>query len=220
MKKKLVIFGVGDYASLAWYVLTHDSDYEVVAFAVDAAFLQAPAHQGLPVVAFERLAHTHPPDQFELLITLGPRQLNGLRARRYQSAKAAGYRFATWVSSRAITWGDLHVGENCMVYEGAIVKPFARIGHNSVLISGCNVSHHVVVEDHVFVAAGAMVAGGARLCERVFLGLGSMVCDGVVVAPRCMVGAGAVVTANTEPDGLYIGVPAKRRPLPNGIATQ
>jgi acetyltransferase-like isoleucine patch superfamily enzyme len=59
-----------------------------------------------------------------------------------------------------------------------------------------------------------VVGGGARVGERVFLGLGAVLRDGVVLAPRCLVGAGAVVTANTEPDGIYTGVPAKRGSLP------
>lgn len=215
--KKVVVFGLGDFASLAWYVLTHDSDCEVLAFTADAAYIDKAQHHGLPVVPFEQLTQTYPPGEVVLLIALGPRNLNQVRAQRYQTAKAAGYGFASWVSSRALTWPDLQVGENCMIHEGVIVQPFAKIGNNCILRSGCNISHHAVIEDHSFIAAGALVAGGGRLGERCFLGLGSIVRDGVTVAARCLVGAGAVITANTEPDGLYVGVPAKRLALPGDI---
>jgi sugar O-acyltransferase (sialic acid O-acetyltransferase NeuD family) len=216
-RQKVVVFGLADFSSLAWYVLTHDSHFEVVAFTADQDYLDKPFHHGLPVVPFESIAQYYPPDEVSLLIPLSMRELNRLRAERYASAKAAGYKLVSWVSSRALTWPDLQLGDNCMVYEGVIVQPFARIGNNCILRSGCNISHHAVIDDHVFIASGAVVAGGARVGERCFLGLGSVVRDGVTVAPRCLIGAGAVVTANTEPDSLYMGVPAKRQPLPANL---
>ena len=36
---KVIVFGLQDFAELAHYYLTHDSDYEVVAFCVHEAFL-------------------------------------------------------------------------------------------------------------------------------------------------------------------------------------
>lgn len=39
-KQSLVIFGSGDIAQLAHYYFSRDSDYEVVAFTVDAAYVQ------------------------------------------------------------------------------------------------------------------------------------------------------------------------------------
>lgn len=212
--KKVIVFGVGDFSSLAWYVLTHDSAYEVAAFTVDAAYVDKQSHQGLPVVAFENLAETYPPEDFALIVPLGPRRVNALRAERYLKAKSMGYSFATYVSSRAHTWPDLQVGKNCMIYEGVIIQPFAQIGDNCILRSGCNISHHAVVADHSFIAAGALVAGGARIGERCYLGLGAIVRDGITVANGCMLGAGAVVVADTAENGLYVGVPAKRRELP------
>lgn len=55
-KKPLVIFGSGDIAQLAHYYFSRDSDYEVVAFTVDAAYVQGDSFCDLPVVAFEQLA--------------------------------------------------------------------------------------------------------------------------------------------------------------------
>ena len=44
----------------------------------------------------------------------------------------------------------------------------------------------------------------------IWLGARVVVLPGVQVAPGCIVGAGAVVTRDTEPDGVYVGVPARR----------
>jgi len=214
---KVVIFGAEKFASLAWYMLTHDSPHEVAGFTVDAAWLHTPTLHGLPVVPFEQLEQSFPPNEYALLISLGWKRCNGLRAAKYEEGKARGYSFVTYVSSRAMVWPDLHVGKNVMICEGVNVQPFARIGSNCILRTGCNVSHHATIGDHVFLASQAVVAGSAIVGERCFLGLNSTIRDGVTVAPGCFVAAGALVTTDTEPDGLYVGVPARRRPLPEGL---
>lgn len=207
----VVIFGLEPLSSLAWYVLTHDSPHRVVGFTVDAVYQTADQLHDLPVTPFEALEERFPPGEFALLAPLGWTWINGLRAEKYLQGKNRGYSFVSYVSSRALVWPDLQIGENCLIYEGAIVQPFARVGDNCILRSGCHVSHHAIVGDHCFLAAHAVAAGGAVIGERCFLGLNSTIRDGITVAPRCFIAAGALVVADTETNGVYAGVPAKRR---------
>jgi sugar O-acyltransferase (sialic acid O-acetyltransferase NeuD family) len=209
----VVIFGLGPFASLVWYVLSHDSPHRVVGFTVDREYCQSDSLHDLPVVPFDALEERFPPTHARLMLAVGPHQINGLRADRYMAAKQRGYGFVSYVASRAMVWPDLAIGENCMVFEGCMVHPFARIGDNCILRSGSHVSHHATIASHCFLAAHAVVAGSAIIGERCFLGLNSTVRDGVQIAPRCLVGAGAVVTSNTMADGIYTGNPAKRRAI-------
>ncbi|GAB3321554.1 hypothetical protein GCM10027451_43190 [Geodermatophilus aquaeductus] len=50
-----------------------------------------------------------------------------------------------------------------------------------------------------------------EVCDGVWLGAGVTVLPGVTIREGCVVGAGAVVVEDTEPHGLYAGVPATRR---------
>ena len=205
-----MLFGAGPFASLAWYVLTHDSGRRVAGFTVDRAYLDAHEVCGLPVQAFEELEARFPPDQVDVLLSLGPLAGNRLRLERYQALKARGYGFATYVSSRALTWPDLSVGEGSMIYEGTVVQPFARVGANTMVRSSVHLSHHVRIGDHAFIGAGACFGGLAVADDRCFVGLNATIRDGVRLAEGCVVGAGAVVVADTKPNGLYVGVPAQR----------
>ena len=48
-----------------------------------------------------------------------------------------------------------------------------------------------------------------------WIGMGAMILPGVTIEEGCVIGAGAVVTRSTEPNGLYVGCPARRiRDLP------
>lgn len=207
---RVVIFGSGKFSSLAWYCLTHDSAHQVVAFAVDRAFMSSTLHEGLPVVAFEDLSTAYPPADVLLLIPIGYYEINGLRRARYEAAKAQGYRFANYVSSRASVWPDLRLGDNCLIYDHAIVQPFVSIGNNVIVRSGAMIAHHCKLSDHVFVAAGANFGGSVSVGEQAFIGLGGVLKHGLTIAARSFVGAGAVVMTDTEPDGVYIGNPARR----------
>jgi sugar O-acyltransferase (sialic acid O-acetyltransferase NeuD family) len=207
---KIVVFGADTFASLAWYCLSHDSPYRVVAFTVDRAFIRGASHEGLPVVAFEDLAAYFPPDEVRLLLPLGYHAINGLRRARYEEAKRRGYRFVSYVSSRASVWPDLRIGENCLIYEHAVIQPFARIGNNVIIRSAAHISHHCQVADHAFVAAGVTFGGNVTVGEQAFVGVGAVLRDGLTVAERTFIGAGAVVIADTEADGVYVGNPAKK----------
>ncbi|MES2262814.1 MAG: acetyltransferase [Pseudomonadota bacterium] len=206
----VVLFGADSFASLAWFCLTHDSPYRVAAFTVDQAFLRAPSHEGLPVVPFEQLREHYPPGEVRLLIPLGYHAINGLRRARYEQARALGYEFISYVSSRASTWPDLQVGDNCLIYEHAIIQPFARIGNNVIIRSAAHISHHCQVADHAFIAAGVTLGGNVKIGEQAFIGVGAVLRDGLQIAERSFIGAGAVLVKNTEADGVYVGNPARK----------
>lgn len=211
---RVVIFGLSQFASLAWYCLTHDSPHEIAAFTVDGAYADRKEHMGVPVVAFEEIETLFPPDAYGMLLPLGARAANGLRAERFERARQKGYACPTYVSSRALTWPDLEIGENSFVYEGSAIQPFSRIGRNVIVRQGVSISHHVQVGDHCFLANHAVLGGGVTLAERCFVGLNATVRDGITVAEGCMIAAGALVTADTVANGVYAGSPARRRRVP------
>ena len=68
---RVVMFGLGQLSSLAWYCLTHDSPHEIVAFTVDGAYMDRAEFEGLPVVAFEDVENRFPPGDYAMLVPIG-----------------------------------------------------------------------------------------------------------------------------------------------------
>ena len=91
MAKPVVIFGTGDFARVASVYLAADSPHEVAAFTVHRQYLTAPTLLGKPVVPFEELARTHPPDRYAMLVATGFKGVNRNRAAIYHECKARGY---------------------------------------------------------------------------------------------------------------------------------
>lgn len=206
----VVIFGNRLFARLAAYALAHDSLHRPVAFTVHERYIADPQLAGLPVRRFEDLERILPPEQVAMIAPIGWTRMGGLREEVLATGKGKGYRFISYVSSRALTWPGFSVGENCMVFDGAIVEPYATIGRNCIIRAGATLSHDAELADHCFVAPRALIGGAARIGNNCVVGLNSTVNSGVRVAPRCFIASGAVVTADTAPDGIYRGNPARR----------
>ncbi|RUL70914.1 acetyltransferase [Dyella choica] len=212
MPKPLVLIGAGEFAQIACEYFQHDSDYEVRAFSVEREYLKQPTLMDRPVVALESLQADYPPDEVDVFVAVPASQLNRLRTRLYQQAKAKGYRFARYISSRAFVWRNAEVGENSFIFENNVIQPFVRIGNNVVLWSGNHVGHRTVVHDHVFVASHAVISGYCEIGEHSFVGVNATFNDHVKVAPDCVIGSGALVVKDTEPGKVYVGSPARAVP--------
>lgn len=116
----IVIFGSGQLADVAKAYLDRFSEDRVVGFTVDAAYLDQPRRHGLPVVAWETLEMTFPPDQVLLLGPLSYQRLNRFRRDRHLEAKARGYGFASFVHPSA---------HNMAQAVGAVTVRFAGPGN-------------------------------------------------------------------------------------------
>ena len=99
--RQIVLFGTGEIAELADFYFSHDSEYDVVGFTVDEAYLKDSKFRGRPVVPFERLAETFPPQDYGLFVAVSYSRINDLRAAKVAAAREAGYRLVSYVSSRA-----------------------------------------------------------------------------------------------------------------------
>lgn len=209
MSRPLVLVGAGEFALIALEYFEHDSDYEVIAFSIERAYITQPVLEGRPVIPYEDLDAVHPPSDVELFVAIPATGLNRLRARLYEDGKRRGYRFASYVSSRAFVWRNACIGENTFVFEGNVIQPFVTVGNNCILWSGNHLGHRTVVHDHVFIASHAVISGYCEIGRNSFVGVNATLNDHVVIAEDNVIGSGALVVRNTEPGKVYVGSPAR-----------
>lgn len=182
----------------------------MIGYTIDSQFIASDTFDDLPVMPFERLTTQVAVTEFELFLPLTFRYINGLRKQKLNEARAAGIQVGHWVSSRAFVPEDLKVADNTLIYEGAIIQDFVELGENVIVRAGVNIGHHSRIGNHSFIASNAVTGGSVEVGERCWIGLGAVIRDGIKLAPRTFVGAGAVVLQDTEPDSVYVGVPARR----------
>jgi maltose O-acetyltransferase len=106
---------------------------------------------------------------------------------------------------------DIHIGDGVFINHDCIIDG-RRIDIEDRVYFGPRVT--IAGVDHELgpaeQRAGANVEYDVRIGAGSWLGAHVVVLAGVTIAPGCVIGAGAVVTKDTEPNGVYVGVPAKR----------
>lgn len=213
--KKLIIFGLTDAAELAYYFFSHDSNYRVEAFAVDAVFMPPEKYfKGLPVVALEVVTQIYPPDDYAFFVALGYSKLNAIRKEKYLAVKELGYELVSYISSRASVFTE-DIGENCFILEDNTIQPFVSIGNNVTMWSGNHVGHHSRIEDHCFLASHIVVSGRVTIRESCFLGVNATLRDHVTIGEKCIIGAGALILSNAAAEGVYVGTATERSRVPS-----
>ncbi|RZJ86395.1 MAG: acetyltransferase [Hymenobacter sp.] len=208
MRSKTIIYGIGRQAELMQYLFTHDSPHEVAAFCVEAAYLPSGSAtlRGLPIVAFEDLYYHHPPTAYQLHIAVGQPKA---RQRLFEAAKAQGYGFTSYVSSKSSVWPDLQLGEHVFIDQPSIIHPLVTIGDNAFLI-GPKIAHHSVIGSHVLLT-GATLGGNVQVGDGTFLGMGSVVNENLRIGQHNIIGAGAIITRHTEDGAVYTAPTAEKR---------
>lgn len=201
---RLVLFGTGDIGRLAHFYFSHDSEHEVVGFAVDEQYRSSDELLGLPVVSSEQVVERFPPDDHLMFVALSYTAMNRLRAAKCSQAKERGYRLASYVSSRCSFLTRHPVGENCLVLEDNTIQPFVEIGDDVVLWSGNHIGHDSAIRSHCFLASHIVISGHCEVGSYTFIGVNATVGNSVKIAEGTLIGAGAVVTKDTVVGGVYV----------------
>lgn len=195
-KKKLVLFGTGDLAQIAEEYFNKDSDYEVVAFTVDRAYMKEKEFCGLPVIPFDEIQEKYPPDSHEMHVCIVYDNLNRNRAAKVTHAKAKGYTMASYISSRAFVSPSAKLGEHVFIFENNVIQSFVEIGDNAILWSGNHVGHHSVIESDVFISSHCVISGHCHIGKNVFLGVNSTLANNTTIGKESWVSHDCVINGN------------------------
>lgn len=213
---KVILFGTGRGADVAFRFLKRDSDHEVCGFSNDRKYIERDIFRDLPVVAFEDVERRFPPDQYKFLILLGYQGMNGLRAQKYLAAKAKGYGFISYVNSQFYRAEDLDIGENCFILDNQSISLDVKIGNNVVMWSSNHIGDLSTIGDHSWLASHVTVAADVNVQPYCFLGIGATVGNKLTLGQRTFVGANALVASSTEENSVHVASASEPVDLDSG----
>lgn len=210
--KKIVVFGTGNLARLAYIHFSTEGQYEVVAFTVNEEYLDHKKVFDLDVVPFEQIEQTHSPEEFSMFVAVGYKKVNKARAQIYNMCKNKGYELVSCLSSKFNQLNFVKTGDNCLLMPHVIVQPYAEIGNNVITWGGSCIGYQSRVGDHTYIAPGAIISGNVEIGQFCFIGVNASIKDGIKIAPECVIGAGAVILRDTEKGRVYRGQSAELLP--------
>jgi len=208
--KKLIIFGIGEFAELANFYFENDSEYKVVAFCADTDFIKSEIVLGKPIISFEEVEKIYPPTEYHMFIAIGYSNKNENRKQKFYEAKAKKYKLASYISSKNSFWPELKVGENTFIMENNTIMPFCKIGDNVLVWVGNILAHHMIIENHVTITSHCAIGGNVVIEENSFLGLNCTIRNNISIKKGCIIGASTNVIKTTEENSTYLGNPAKK----------
>lgn len=106
---------------------------------------------------------------------------------------------------------NVAIGLGTVVMAGAVVNACATIGEHCIINTCAVVEHDNVIKDFVHISPRAAIGGSVVIEEQSHIGIGASVKNNINICSNCIIGAGAAVVANIEEQGIYIGVPAKKK---------
>lgn len=208
INKKLVIYGVGSFAEYAEYLFENDSQYSVKGYCMEKSFLENQENKiyNKQVTVFEELEKKFSPEHYHLFIAVGN---NVIRERIYSAAKEKGFKLATYLSSKAVYWDNLVIGENCFVGDGSVIQPFTEIGNNSIFFTVI-LGHHCKIGSHALLS-GCTLGGSVQVGDYSFLGLHSSIKEKISIGNKNIIGMGVVIASNTQSNEIYSAPTARKR---------
>jgi sugar O-acyltransferase (sialic acid O-acetyltransferase NeuD family) len=200
---KIIIYGSSVTAEQCAYDFTTDSEHEVVAFTLHRKEIKENEFLRLPVVPFEDIEKIYPPSDYSMFVSIFFKQINLARKLVFEEAKNKGYKLVSYVSSRAIVWPGLVIGENVMIADGANIRPKTKIGDGVFIFPNAVIGHECVVEDFAYIAIAAVMIAGSIAKERCIIGANATILSGVTIGRECLISAGALVNRDTKDKGVY-----------------
>lgn len=208
--KKLVIVGAGEFGEIAYEYFTDDSEYEVVAFAVEKKYRNKDILRNLPIIDFEELENIYPCNQYDVFIAITYVKLNRERTRLYNICKKLGYKCASYISSYSFVWKNVEIGENTFIFEDNTIQYNVKIGNNVILWSGNHVGHRSVINDNCWITSHVVISGFCEIGKNCFVGVNATMGDNIKISDDVILGAGAVAVKDLEVKaGVYVGNPAR-----------
>jgi sugar O-acyltransferase (sialic acid O-acetyltransferase NeuD family) len=168
---------------------------------------------GLPVIPFEEIERFFGSKDCKAFVAISFTQLNRLRTRLFNIAKAKVYVLCSYISPRVFIGKNVEIGENCFIFENVTVQRNVKIGNNVTIWSGSFIGHRSAIGNNCFIASQVAISSFCDVGENCFFGVNSCVTSAKKIVQDCIVGAGAVVIEDTNKAMVYVGNPAK--PLPN-----
>jgi sugar O-acyltransferase (sialic acid O-acetyltransferase NeuD family) len=209
MKNKIILFGTGEIGEMAHFYFTNDSDYEVVAFSADDEYVESDSFLGLPLVPLSQLEKSYPVEQYNAHVAMSFGKMNQTRAAKYNQLKEKGYKLVSYVCSKAATWADLSIGDNCFILENQTIQPGVKIGNNVMIWSGNHIGHKTVIGDHTYLSSHVCICGFVNIGTHCFLGVNSTIRDFAKVGDSVFIAMDASIQNNIKSGSVVLGEAAK-----------
>lgn len=97
------------------------------------------------------------------------------------------------------------VGEGSLIYPGAYVGPYVKLGKANIVHMMVCISHHINVGDYNFFAGGSMIGGDVIVGSNCFIGMHNTIRNGITIGDRVLIGAKNFISHDLDSGYAFTG---------------
>tara|TARA_R110000737_G_scaffold282099_1_gene288719 strand:+ start:2240 stop:2893 length:654 start_codon:yes stop_codon:yes gene_type:complete len=202
--KRLLIIGGGGHGRVVADCAEQCAFYQHIIFLVDCTDERKKIHHW-PVINelenFHRFVDDH-----DFIVALGD---NKTRAEILEKLALANANIISLIHPSATISPYTTIERGVVVFANAVVNIGSKLLTGVIINTAATIDHDCLIHSCVHISPGANIAGGVEIGPYSWLGIGAATVQAIQLAENTQVAAGAVVTASTQANSLYMGVPAK-----------
>ena len=207
MKKKILVFGAGEFGSLISNIIYYYDNIDIVAYGDDSHSRIGKKIEGVSIYNMDGLIEFSNKNNISKVIcAIGN---NKIRSEKYNFFKNNGFELISLVHPKALIDSRVQFGDNVIIEMGTAIHTSSKIGNNVFLGGDALIGHHNIIGDHILIGGNVSLGGSVKIKDYVSIGVGASVKPGIVIGEGAVVGVGAAVIKNVDPHTTVVGVPAK-----------
>ena len=204
MNKNVIIIGAGGHAKSIADIIIKSGD-NLIGFLDDNISIDTEIIHTTKTKVIGKTEDIYKYNDSEFVIGIGSNVIREVIADKYK----VNYYTAIHPNSNIAL--DVQIGKGSVVMSNACINTNAKIGEHCIINTGAIVEHDNNLADFVHICPNVTLAGTVSVGKYTQIGVGATIRNNINISENVLVGAGAVVVKDICEEGIYIGVPAKKR---------
>lgn len=136
---------------------------------------------------------------------------NDIRLQKIKLLQKNSFNLVTLIHPTAIVSQYADVAPGTVVFAGAVINAFAKVGVGCIINTAAVVEHDCIISNFTHICPNVALAGGVSVGNKSWIGIGSQVRQLITIGDNCFIGAGSTVVKNIPDNITVFGSPAVRR---------
>ncbi|MGI2072226.1 acetyltransferase [Shewanella baltica] len=133
---------------------------------------------------------------------------NEIRASKVQLLQQNGFNLISLVHPTAIISQYAAIASGTVVFAGAIVNAFAKVGLGCIINTAAVIEHDCIIDEFAHICPNVTLAGSVTVGCKSWVGVGTQVRQLIKIGNNCLIGAGSTVIKNIPDNETAYGSPA------------
>lgn len=209
--QQILIFPFGGNAREALMIIIAQNQikrqWRILGFVDDNLSLKGKTCCGFLVLGGREILHKYP--KAKVIAAPGTDNNYWQRKEIVDSLKIPLERWTTLIHPDIVLANDARIGYNSIIMSGCVISVGVSIGNHCIILPNTVISHDSCVGDYTLIGSNVSVSGNVKIGELCYLGSGARLIQGIKIGNRALVGMGSTVIKSVPAKTVVAGCPAK-----------